>query len=224
MGRRALPKIDPTLDLSGHLVTVEELPVPWSVGELFGREAPLEIEVGSGKGLFLQNAALLHPEHNFLGVEVSFKYARFTAARLAKRAIANARAVHGDGLRLFRELVPTDSLAAVHVYFPDPWWKARHHKRRVLNGAFLDDVVRTLEPEGRLHFWTDVQEYYDATLELIAEQTPLVGPLKVPEAPSEHDLDYHTHFERRTRLSEQPVYRAEFVKRSKTGDASHRGC
>ena len=213
MGRRALPKIDPSLDLSGHLLTVESLPVPWSASELFGREAPLEIEVGTGKGLFLQNAALSDPQHDFLGIEVSFKYARFTAARLAKRGISNARAIHGDGLRLFRELVPADSIAAVHVYFPDPWWKARHHKRRVLNEAFLKDVVRTLQPEGRLHFWTDVQDYYNGTLELIAEKTPLVGPMEVPETPSEHDLDYRTHFERRTRLSEQPVYRAEFVKR-----------
>jgi len=219
MGRRALPKIDPTLDLSGYLLTVEGLPAPWCVSELFGREAPLEIEVGSGKGLFLQNAALRCPDHNFLGVEVSFKYARFAAARLAKREVANALVVKGDGLRLFRELVPADSLTAVHVYFPDPWWKARHHKRRVLNGAFLEDVVRTLEPQGRLHFWTDVKQYFEATLELIAKQTPLVGPLEVPETSPEHDLDYRTHFERRTRLSEQRVYRAEFVKRSKTGDA-----
>ena len=115
--------------------------------------------------------------------------------------------------------MPADSLTAVHVYFPDPWWKARHHKRRVLNGPFLEDVVRTLEPQGRLHFWTDVKQYFEATLELIAKQTPLVGPLEVPETSPEHDLDYRTHFERRTRLSDQRVYRAEFVKRSKTGDA-----
>ncbi len=169
--------------------------------------------MASGKGLFLQNGALSCPDNNFLGVEVSFKYARFAAARLAKRAVANALVVHGDGLRVFREFVSADSLTAVHVYFPDPWWKARHHKRRILNGAFLEDVVRTLEPQGRLHFWTDVKAYYDATLELIAKQTPLVGPLDVPETSPEHDLDYRTHFERRTRLSDQPVYRAEFVKR-----------
>jgi tRNA (guanine-N7-)-methyltransferase len=213
LGRRALPKIDPTLDLSQHLRTVEELPeAPWDPAALFGRRAPLEIEVGSGKGLFLQNAAIGTPEHDFLGVEVAYKYARFIAARLAKRAISNAKAVHGDALQLFRERVPADSLAAVHVYFPDPWWKSRHHKRRVMTEDFLADVVRTLQPGGRLHFWTDVKEYFDNTLELIARATPLVGPLEVPERPAEHDLDFHTHFERRMRLHGEPVYRSEFTK------------
>ncbi|RIK84458.1 MAG: tRNA (guanosine(46)-N7)-methyltransferase TrmB [Planctomycetota bacterium] len=212
MGRRALPKIDPTLDLSRHFRTLDDLPRPWNGAALFGRTAPLEIEVGSGKGLFLQNASLERPAHDFLGVEVAYKYARYTAARLAKRGASNAIAVHGDGLRLFRELLPGDLLAAVHVYFPDPWWKARHHKRRVMTSAFLDDVVRTLQPGGRLHFWTDVKAYFDSTLELIARQTPLDGPLDVPERLPEHDLDFRTHFERRMRLHGEPVYRSLFVK------------
>lgn len=212
MGRRALPKIDPELDYSSHFRSLDELPVPWNPSELFGRVAPLEVEIGSGKGLFLTSAAGDRAEHDFLGIEVAQKYARFTAARLAKRGLTNAIAVHGDGLRLMRELIPADSLFAVHVYFPDPWWKKRHHKRRVLNEPFLADVYRTLVPTGRLHFWTDVQEYFDATLELIAATTKFIGPLDVPEKAPEHALDYRTHFERRTRLHEQPVYRAEFVK------------
>jgi tRNA (guanine-N7-)-methyltransferase len=113
---------------------------------------------------------------------------------------------------MFREQVPDASLAAIHVYFPDPWWKARHHKRRVMNESFLADVVRTLLPGGKLHFWTDVKDYYDAAVALIAEVTPLVGPLEVAEREAEHDLDFHTHFERRTRLHGEAVYRSEFVK------------
>jgi len=212
MPRRALRKIDPQLDLSRHLKTTDELPQPFDPAQLFGREAPLEVEVGSGKGLFLASAAAAAPQHNFLGIEVAGKYARFAAARLAKRELANAVMLHGDGLGLFRERLADASLAAVHVYFPDPWWKQRHHKRRVMNEPFLQDVVRTLAPGGSLHFWTDVEDYYDASLELIAAHTPLIGPLEVPERPAEHDLDYRTHFERRTRLSELPVYRAEFRK------------
>jgi tRNA (guanine-N7-)-methyltransferase len=212
MGRRALRKIDPSLDLSRHLKSWEELPKPWNAAALFGREAPLEVEVGSGKGLFLQTAAAAVPERNFLGIEIAAKYAQFAAARLAKRALANAAMVHGDAQRLFAELLPDDSLAAVHVYFPDPWWKKRHHKRRVMNERFVRHVERALAAGGSLHFWTDVRDRFEATLELIARETGLVGPLEVPERPAEHALDYRTHFERRMRIGEQPVYRAEFRK------------
>jgi tRNA (guanine-N7-)-methyltransferase len=214
MGRRALRKIDPALDLSSHLYGLDQLPQPWDARNLFGRAAPLEVEVGSGKGLFLETAALEMPQHDFLGIEVSRKYARFTAARLARRGLSNARTVHGDGLRLFREFLPDHGVAAVHVYFPDPWWKKRHRKRRLLNSQFLSDVVRVLMPCGRFHFWTDVKEYYVTTLEQIARQSALEGPLTVPQRPAEHTLDYHTHFERRTRLQGAPVYRSEFVKRA----------
>jgi tRNA (guanine-N7-)-methyltransferase len=213
MGRRALPKIDPSLDLSRHLRTFEQLPAPWDAGALFARSAPLEVEVGSGKGLFIQTAAEANPAHNFLGIEVAHKYARFAASRLAKRGLDNAMMVDGDALRVFRELLPAASLAGVHVYFPDPWWKARHHKRRVMTDAFVADIARTLESGGRLHFWTDVEEYFLGTLELLAKCPLLAGPLAVAERPAEHDLDFRTHFERRMRLHGEAVYRAEFVKR-----------
>lgn len=210
MGRRALRKIDPEVDLSSHFRAAEDLPTPLDGQLLFGSAAPLEIEVGSGKGLFLATAAQRQPDRNFLGIEVARKYARFAAARLKKQESSNAIMACGDALAIFREQVPTASLAAVHVYFPDPWWKKRHRRRRVMNEAFLHDVQRTLVPGGSLHFWTDVEEYFQSTLELIAAVTQLAGPLPVPERPAEHHLDYHTHFERRTRLEALPVYRAEF--------------
>ncbi len=214
MGRRALRPIHPELDLSGHLRALEELPRPWDTAQLFGRQAPLEVDVGCGKGMFLAGASAEQPETNFLGIERAVRYARYSAARLARQEAKNAIVVAADAQRVFAELLPDASLAAVHVYFPDPWWKARHRKRRVLNATFVRDVERTLIPGGRLHFWTDVEEYYLSTLELLAAETVLRGPLEVVESPAAHDLDYRTNFERRTRQHQRDVYRCEYEKRS----------
>lgn len=212
MPRRALRRIDPALDLSRHLVELEKLAQPLDRVAMFGRQARLEIEVGSGKGLFLSAAAEGDPAADFLGIEIIAKYARFIGARLAKRDVSNARVIHGDGQYFFRAWIADNSVDAVHVYFPDPWWKARHKKRRVMNESFLHDVERTLVPGGTLHFWTDVEEYYQTSLELIAAHSKLAGPHPVVEKPADHDLDYRTHFERRMRLNELPVYRAQFDK------------
>ena len=94
------------------------------------------------------------------------KYARFAAARLAQRELANARVIHGDAQHFFNAWLPDACVRAVHVYFPDPWWKARHKKRRVMNEPFLRDVERTLVPGGTLHFWTDVEEYFNTSLRI----------------------------------------------------------
>jgi tRNA (guanine-N7-)-methyltransferase len=212
MGRRALRKIDATLDLSRHLIEFDALEQPWNPAAIFSRAAPLEIEIGSGKGLFLAGAAAAAPERDFIGIEVAGKYARFAAARLARRGLTNARLIHGDARRLFVELLPAATLAAVHVYFPDPWWKARHRKRRVMNAMLAGHIERTLLPGGALHFWSDVEEYFQTTVEILANETRLIGPLPVVEQPALDDLDYRTHFERRMRLHHQPVYRAEFRK------------
>jgi tRNA (guanine-N7-)-methyltransferase len=212
MGRRALRPIDPALEISPYLVKLEELPQPLDCAALFGRRTRLEIEVGSGKGLFLSAAAAGDPPCDFLGIEILGKYARYVAARLAKRQAANAKVIHGDAQHLFRTWLADDSVQAVHVYFPDPWWKARHKKRRVMSERFLHDVERTLVPGGRLHFWTDVEEYYRTSLELIERHTKLIGPQPVAERPADHDLDYRTHFERRMRLADEPVHRAQFDK------------
>ena len=214
LGRRSLPRVDKNIDLRDHLYVLEDLPDSWTPFDILPRSARLEIEVGSGKGLFLLTAADNQPEREFLGIEIAGKYARFAAAKLARKGLTNTRVIHGDAMRLVRHHLPSDSIGAVHVYFPDPWWKKRHHKRRIMNAAFLREVERVLLPAGELHFWTDVEEYFHAALQQLAESTTLVGPQPVPERPAEHDLDYRTHFERRMRRHEKPVYRTLFLKPS----------
>jgi tRNA (guanine-N7-)-methyltransferase len=219
MGRRALRKIDPRIDLARHLKTFEDLPCPWNAERLFGRKADVEVEVGSGKGLFLRTAAAARPEVDFLGIEIAPRYARFAAAHLARDGLPNAVVVIADALRVFAEILPDECLAAVHLYFPDPWWKRRHKKRRVLRESFVRDVERTLRAGGFLHYWTDVEEYFQTGLALSAGQTGLTGPLDVPEVAAQGDLDYRTHFERRTRLGGRKVYRADFRKERGQGSA-----
>jgi tRNA (guanine-N7-)-methyltransferase len=183
-------------------------PLDWRA--IFGNDHPVEIEVGCGKGLFLTTAAAARPEVNFVGVEIVRKYQLLTATRLARRGLANARAACADARPLLRWWVAAGSLQAVHVYFPDPWWKQRHHKRRVFTDDFAVQCVRVLRPGGILSVATDVEDYARLIGEVVAVHTPLV-PLPPPEphAPA-HDLDYLTNFERKFRLQGKPIFRLRY--------------
>ena len=183
MPRRPPRKPDPSLDLSAHLLELAALPSPLDPQSLFPGRAPVEMEVGSG-------------------------YARLCGGKIAAQRAANARIIHGDATYLTRSLLPDACLAGIHVYFPDPWWKARHRKRRVLSDLFLTHAGRVLIPGGHLHVWTDVEEYFHEAM-AAARGTGLFSSARDVEArAAEHDLDYQTHFERRTRLAGEPVWRA----------------
>jgi tRNA (guanine-N7-)-methyltransferase len=193
---------------------VDQLPTPISSQSLLGNDQPLEIEVGSGKGLFMATASAANPQHNFLGIEIVAKYAAHAAGRLAKAGVSNAMMVSGNAEPLFAKRIEAGTLEAVHVYFPDPWWKKRHRKRRVLNETSIRNFSRALRVGGRLHFWTDVLDYFQQTVEMIADITPELGvPLPEEEIEATHELDYRTHFERRSRQHNIPVYRVRYEKR-----------
>lgn len=185
-------------------------PRTWS--ELVCGSKPVQLEIGSGKGLFLQTAAASQPDHHFIGIELAAKFANRAAQRVAKNGLMNVKMLRGDAQRFLSDVVPDDSVIAVHVYFPDPWWRNKHKKRRVLNEEALQDVQRVLLPDGQFHFWTDVLDYYEHICGTVMDQTELLGPQYVPERSAGHSMDYTTHFERRARINGQPVYRAIFVK------------
>ena len=204
----------PSLPGEADVLLPADLPQPWDSQAVFGRQAPLELEIGSGRGLFITQAATVSPEHDYLGVEISQKYAKHCAVLIAKKQLTNAKMVCGDAQTVLRDLIPDQSLAAVHIYFPDPWWKRRHRKRRIVCEPVVALIHHRLVVGGKLHFWTDVEEYFRAGLQSIANVQGFDGPFEVAEHAAEHDFDYQTHFERRTRLHDEPVYRAMFVKRN----------
>src|SRR6516225_1892190 len=108
-------------------------PLDWR--ELFGNDHPVEIDVGFGKGLFLLTQGQARPDTNFLGIEIERKYALLTATRIARQNLPNVKLACTDARWFLKERVAEGSVAAVHVYFPDPWWKTRHRKRKLLTPA-----------------------------------------------------------------------------------------
>ena len=185
-------------------------PVPFDVRTVFGNDNPLEIEVGFGKGLFLLTAATAHPEVNYLGIEVLRKYQLLAATRLARQELTNVRLAKADARQFLRAAVADGSVQAVHVYFPDPWWKTRHHKRRVFTEEFAAQCERVLRPGGILSLATDVEAYFQVMTELLAPRTAFRLLSPPPEKPPEHDLDYLTNFERKFRKEGRAIYRAQY--------------
>ena len=173
---------------------------------------PIELEIGSGKGLFLIRAAKENPNRTFIGMELATKYAREAQEKLEKENSTNAVFLACDAVALMAQDVPDSSVVAVHVYFPDPWWKARHRKRRVLSDEFLRHAGRALVTGGELHVWTDVEEYFREALDAAATTGLYATPRKEEAGEPRHDLDYRTHFERRTRLAGDPVWRAALTR------------
>jgi tRNA (guanine-N7-)-methyltransferase len=188
---------------------------------LFGNANPVEIEVGMGKGLFLLNSAIGRPDTNFFGIEIVRKYLLFATSRFAIRKLPNARTVCADARWVLRRFVPPGSVAAVHVYFPDPWWKARHKKRRVFTPGFAADAARVIAPGGKLLIASDVEEYF-GVMAGIVRAMPAFRELRAEtRTGSVEEAGYETNFERKARLKGTPVWRAEFERTAGSITVAH---
>lgn len=141
--------------------------------EVFGRDAPLVVEIGTGRGESIAHAAEQHPDWNFLGLEVYVPGVASTLSKLRHRKIENVRLGIVDAVEAFSTMLPEHSAHEVWLWFPDPWPKKKHHKRRLVDLDFVPLVTRVLEPTGTWRMATDWAEYGEQMAEVVAA-SPLV--------------------------------------------------
>jgi tRNA (guanine-N7-)-methyltransferase len=140
-------------------VDLNQVRVPLCWAELFGRDAPTDVEIGSGKGRFLLEVAASHRDRNLVAVDRAAKYHRLCCERAAKRGLTNVRLIRTTAEDLLFRLLETRSVANLYVLFPDPWPKKRHHKRRLFTAEVVDRMVDSLQPRGRILVKSDHGEY-----------------------------------------------------------------
>lgn len=208
-------------DVAGWGIDQAELP-PFEPGgprldprTWFGRpELPFELEIGSGKGTFLLQEAAARTSVNFLGIEWAKEFWRYAADRLRRHAVPNARMLRADATEFVRFRVPDGIVSVVHLYFSDPWPKARHHKRRVVQDASLREFHRVLAPGGELRIVTDhdglwawCEEHAGRASDLFARR-----PFDRPASAAEHEV-VGTNFERKYRREGRPFHAMTLVRR-----------
>jgi tRNA (guanine-N7-)-methyltransferase len=192
---------------------VETLPRPISWRELYGNDNPVEIEIGMGKGTFLTDQAKARPDVNFFGIEWARFFWRYASDRLRRNGCTNARTIRAEASFFLTEFVVPESVSVLHIYFPDPWPKARHHKRRLIQPKFMPLVQRVLMPGGRLQVVTDHEGYWKENIEptIRAAEGFTVVDYNRPGSAGEGEF-VGTNFERKYRREGRPFYAIAAVK------------
>lgn len=161
----------------------------------FGRAAPTVLEIGFGMGETTQKIAAARPDENFLGIEVFNAGVGALLKRIDEAGPTNIRIIQHDAVEVARDMLPADSLAGVHIYFPDPWPKSRHHKRRLIQPAFIALLASRIKPGGYIHCATDWENYAAQMLEVLSNE-PLLQNTADGYAPRP-DFRPQTKFETR---------------------------
>ncbi len=146
---------------------------PCDFDAAFGRRAPRVLEIGFGMGDATAQAAAAAPGTDFIGIEVHAPGVGALLKRIGEQQLTNIRILRHDAVEVLQHMVAPASLAGVHVWFPDPWHKKRHHKRRLIQPGFVAELVTRLAPGGYLHCATDWQHYAEQMLEVLAAEPAL---------------------------------------------------
>lgn len=174
---------------------------------IFGRPGPIHIEIGTGKGGFLLNEARSQPDANFLGIEWARKYYRYTVDRIGRWGLKNVRIIRTDAVHFLTEFIPDSSVDCFHIYFPDPWPKKRHHKRRLFCAENLKHLLRGLKTGGELKIATDHAEYFDVIKKLIAAENNMLEEIEFTRPMGAEVGEWvGTNFERKYLKQNIPIY------------------
>lgn len=162
-------------DLYGPRFLLPYSPRPLDTAAAFGRQAPLVLEIGFGMGAATAQIAQQRPQDNFLCCEVHVPGVGALLKRCGEEQINNIRIVPHDAVEVLDHMLGPDSLDGVHIFFPDPWHKARHHKRRLIQPTFVARLSKHIKPGGYLHLATDWQPYAEQMLEVLSAEPLLVN-------------------------------------------------
>lgn len=153
-------------------------PVDWS--EVFGANRALILEIGFGRGVYLRHLSTAHPDANIVGLEISNRCMEIAERMIKREDLANVRVIHSTAETALHHLFEPQTLSAVHINFPDPWFKTRHGHRRLMQRDTLDAIVSRLVPGGDLFLATDIIEYAEMSTALLAETPGLENQLPTP--------------------------------------------
>ena len=139
----------------------------------FGRQGPIILEIGFGNGSSLADMAERYPEYNFLGVEVHRPGVGSLLVQVNRRELNNIRVSNDDAVLVCNQQIPDGSLERVQIFFPDPWHKKRHNKRRLIQPPFVETLIKKLKPGGQIHVATDWENYAEHILEVLSANNDL---------------------------------------------------
>jgi tRNA (guanine-N7-)-methyltransferase len=145
----------------------------YNFAEVFGRNAPLFVEIGFGNGESLASMAAANPDKDYIGIEVHRPGVGHLLLLLNQQSLTNVRIYCHDAIEIMEHKIADNSLSGVHLFFPDPWPKKKHHKRRIVRPDFIDLLVRKLKPEGYFHAATDWENYAEAMLAVLSKSSEL---------------------------------------------------
>ena len=185
---------------------------PFDFPTIYGNTNPVILEIGFGMGKSLVEMALQNPDKNYLGIEVHTPGVGACLAYAVEKHVKNLRIICHDATEILRDSIADNSLGGLQLFFPDPWHKAKHHKRRIVQPHFVETIYQKLQPNGFIHFATDWQNYAEQMLDVLKSAVGLHNVSPTNDYIPRPDFRPLTKFEQRGHKLGHGVWDLYFIK------------